>query len=612
MDCENVLQRSKKKPRTGRIQDVMKKVRLASHEPGPACFCKRLKCFEVTTNEQRKAILSHFNNLRTNDEQNSYLCGLISITPVQRRRNRKSEEEAKFHDSVFCYRIRVKENDQIVEKQVCYKAFLNIHGITKGKLEHLQKALKDTGTSPQDKRGQHSSKLKSLPDTTYQRVLNHIGSFRGRLSHYSLGDSKKLYLPEELNITKMFNMFKQVHPTEKVSYETYRNIFNTKFNISFGYPRSDTCSQCDRFTAEVNRLRAEGTPEAAVAIRRLEIENELHKRKAESFYDKKRAARRRDRTSNDFIAVAMDYQKNVYLPNIPTNDVYYMRQLSMYAFNIHVLGTAQSLFYTYPENLAKKGSDEVCSFLFDFLMNHANNSIKHLHLFCDSAGGQNKNYSVFRFMHYIVHSIRRLDSIRITFPIRGHSYLECDKNMGLVNLKTRMELPNDYYDLLEHSRMKPTPFSVIRVQQHMVKDWGTFFNDKFRAKCPFAIQEIREIYCTKDHPQLMYFRANYNGPFFNSSIANVNKRKPRGRRLEENEFELPNAKYTGKHTGKHLKPLTLKSYDFFFRRNATHKKGEVLKLAETQVILSTTGSNEFLHQTCAYSVTATLVRIQER
>ena len=561
MDCKNA-RRSKKRPRTGRVQDVMKKVRLASHEQGPACFCKRLKCFEVTTDEQRKAILSHFNNLRTNDEQNSYLCGLISITPVQRRRNRQPEEDAKFHDSVFCYRIRVKENDQTVEKPVCYKAFLNIHGISKGKLEHLQKALKETGMTPKDKRGQHSSKLRSLPDTTYQHVFDHINSFKGRLSHYSLGDSKKLYLPEELNIKKMFDMFKQVYPTEKVSYETYRNIFNTKFNISFGYPRSDTCSTCDRFTAEVNRLRTEGTPEAAVAIRNLEIKDQLHKRQAEAFYDRKRTARRRDRTSNDFIAVAMDYQKNVYLPNIPTNDVYYMRQLSMYSFNIHVLGTAQSLFYTYPENLAKKGSDEVCSFLFDFLMNHAENSIKHLHLFCDSAGGQNKNYSVFRLMHYIVHSIRRLDSIRITFPIRGHSYLECDKNMGLVNLKTRMELPEDYYGLLEHSRTKPTPFSVIRVQRHMVKDWGTFLKDKFKAKCPFPIQEIREIYCTRDHPKLMYFRPSYHGAFRNMSIININKKTPQIHRLRENEFKLPNPKYTGEHTGKNLNLLT-QSYNFF-------------------------------------------------
>jgi hypothetical protein len=50
----------------------------------------------------------------------------------------------------------------------------------------------------------------------------------------------------------------------------------------------------------------------------------------------------------------MDFQKNVPLPNIATNNVYYKRHLSMYSFNIHILSTGRSAFYTYPETLAKK------------------------------------------------------------------------------------------------------------------------------------------------------------------------------------------------------------------------------------------------------------------
>lgn len=81
--------------------------------------------------------------------------------------------------------------------------------------------------------------------------------------------------------------------------------------------------------------------------------------------------------------------------------------------------------------------------------------------------------------------------------------------------------------------------------------------------------------------------------------------------MEENEFELPNAKYTGKHTCKHFKPLN-QVLLFFLRSNTTHKKGGVHKFVKTQDILSTTKSSGFLHQTSAYSVTARLVRIQEK
>lgn len=44
----------------------------------------------------------------------------------------------------------------------------------------------------------------------------------------------------------MFDMFVQENPgVNKLSLESYRNIFNKNFNIGFGYPRSDTCSYCD-------------------------------------------------------------------------------------------------------------------------------------------------------------------------------------------------------------------------------------------------------------------------------------------------------------------------------------------------------------------------------
>lgn len=429
--CEGVL--TKKRTKTGRMQEVMKKMKLSSHEAGESCHCKRLKCFENITESERKQLLSTFNAMSDNNEENAYLCSLISLMVIQRRRNRNPEEEAAYHDSTYSYRVRIKRDNKVVEIPVCYKAFLSIHGVTKGKVEYLQKSLKETGLAPKDKRGKHCALTNKLPDDSYKKVYDHINSFKGRLSHYSLHDSKKLYLPEELNVKKMYSMLKEIHPSVKISYDTYRTVFNTKFNISFGYPRTDTCSTCDKCTAEINQLQKKGNSEQQ--IRRLQTENELHKRKAQTFYDRKREAKKRAKTTTDFEAIAMDFQKNVYLPNIPTNDVYYLRQLSMYSFNIHVLASSMALFYTYPENLAKKGSDEVCSFLFHFLMNYLQPEVKHLHIFCDSAGGQNKNFSIFRFMHFMVHTVKRLESIKITFPIRGHSYLECDKNMGIVNLK---------------------------------------------------------------------------------------------------------------------------------------------------------------------------------
>ena len=44
-----------------------------------------------------------------------------------------------------------------------------------------------------------------------ERIINYIRSFRGQQSHYSLKDSKKVYLPEDLNLSKMHAMYLESH-----------------------------------------------------------------------------------------------------------------------------------------------------------------------------------------------------------------------------------------------------------------------------------------------------------------------------------------------------------------------------------------------------------------
>lgn len=462
---EDLLKQSKKRKKAGRITDVMKKLRLQSHELGSDCQCKRLKCFENSTVEERQGVLNAFNQLDSIDAQNSHLAGLIAVLPVLRRRSRKLGGE-QHHDATYRYKVRVKRENTIQEIAVCSNAFTAMHGITRSKLIRIQTSLKHSGIAPVDKRGKQASRHRKLALALSNQIQEHIASFRGRLSHYSLHDSKKIYLSEELNITKMFEMFKEKYPAVSVSYDTYRNIFNTKFNISFAYPRTDTCSICDEFKAKIKTLHP---VDDAVQIIALTTENKLHKTRAQVFYDRKRAARIKARRTLEYEAVAMDFQKNISLPNITTNDVYYRRQLSIFSFNIHTLSSGKSCFLTYPEFVSRKGSDEASSFLFFFIFNELPIEVRLLHIFCDSAGGQNKNFTVVRILHYIVHDIKRLDSIQVTFPIRGHSYLECDKNMGLINLKTRMELPKDWIDVLKNARKKPEPFKVIDVDQTITK-----------------------------------------------------------------------------------------------------------------------------------------------
>ncbi|CAH1102277.1 unnamed protein product [Psylliodes chrysocephalus] len=67
--------------------------------------------------------------------------------------------------------------------------------------------------------------------------------------------------------------------------------------------------------------------------------------------------------------------------------------------------------YTYTEVAGKKGADDVASLLWDYIFNYLYFDVKELTIFCDSCCGQNKNFTVFRMLHYIIHFVKRFKKI---------------------------------------------------------------------------------------------------------------------------------------------------------------------------------------------------------
>lgn len=341
----------------------------------------------------------------------------------------------------------------------------------------------------------------------------------------------------------MYRMFQEKHPEVKLSYDSYRKIFNEKFNIAFGYPRSDTCSKCDELNVQLKALgsKLSKEPEQEQELKKLETEKKLHLSKANVFYSRKREAKEASRRDAKKEAICLDYAKNLPIPNIPTNDVYYSRQLSLYTFNVHVLSTNQSIFYAYPETVGKKGSDNVCSLLHHYIYNYLDNNVRDLQIFCDSCGGQNKNYTMFRFLYHVIHYERKLDAIHVTFPIRGHSYMECDKDFGLINQKTRAETPREWMNVIESARVKPTAFNVEEVRQHYFRSWEKHLHSLCKKKCPFQSRPIREMKFSIDHPRLVFFRETFNGFWESADIVGKTVKIHQGM-----EFKLPDYLYTGK------------------------------------------------------------------
>lgn len=151
----NVQSNTKKRKKTGRMNEVMKKLRATTHETGRDCNCSRYKCFEVVSLEQWKRIIKNFNNLGDYNAQNQYLGGLVSVVPLQQRRNRKDYDQASFHISSNCFRVRAKIDGTLQDVRVCYKAFLSLHSIENSRIQTVKKDLTDFGEARPDGRGKH-------------------------------------------------------------------------------------------------------------------------------------------------------------------------------------------------------------------------------------------------------------------------------------------------------------------------------------------------------------------------------------------------------------------------------------------------------------------------
>lgn len=120
------------------------------------------------------------------DEQDSYLCGLISVLPVARHRNRKPADEARVDEAKYKYRLRGKVDNIVEEFDVSKKVFLSIPGIGKRRVERLTKSLKETGFSPKNMRGVYDNRPHKINDDVLDKICNHIKSFPSRNNHYGL------------------------------------------------------------------------------------------------------------------------------------------------------------------------------------------------------------------------------------------------------------------------------------------------------------------------------------------------------------------------------------------------------------------------------------------
>ena len=101
------------------------------------------------------------------------------------------------------------------------------------------------GYTEEDNRGKTGSR--NYPEAVLDTVKNHIKKFPVMESHHVQEKSKRHFLASNLNIHIQTSTQSEKEIEVNMGEQTYRNVCNSCFNLSFHKPKKDRCETCIEF-----------------------------------------------------------------------------------------------------------------------------------------------------------------------------------------------------------------------------------------------------------------------------------------------------------------------------------------------------------------------------
>lgn len=428
----------------------------------PSCGdkCSR-KCRELITENQRNTIFNNFWSLGDHNKQADYLSRFIKR--VSRKQIMARSASSSRRKCSYEYYLYVDGQ----EIRTCKVMFLNTFSISDMWVQTLFKKINNsaTGTILNDIRGNRLRK-NVIPDHIKQSIRNHISEMPLVDSHYVRSRSSKQYLDAELSLPILYKLYtefmKEKHPEQEVATSRqYRQIFITEFNIEFNKPKKDQCPKCDIFrnASEIDKSN-------------LEYDFALHIANKEVVRTLKDIDKSRAKNSDSVVTAVYDLQKILNTPQSEVSIFYYKRKLATYNFTIFDMGKRVGYCYVWNETIGRKGSNEISSFVFDFIKMKVQEGYTEFNFYSDSCGGQNKNRIVFSMYAY-ASKMFNITTNHHFFEV-GHSQNEGDAMHALIERKKKYKViyvPQQWVTLIRCAKSTGSPYIVKEVNQDDIFDY---------------------------------------------------------------------------------------------------------------------------------------------
>ncbi|CAK1589044.1 unnamed protein product [Parnassius mnemosyne] len=421
---------------------------------------KAFKCDKLTAQDIRR-FHENFYKCKTKISQDNFILKYCTVN--------KAKNKCHFSRRKISAKYHIINKDARL-KPVCQKTFLGALLVNVDRVKGVINRFYTSGGA-QAVEGRGGDRKSMNYKAKRLSVQWFIEKFKAQESHYCRTDTKRLYLPPELNIRKMWRMYNSEREYDlKVKQSFFRKIFCTDYNIGFGSPRTDVCSTCISLQEQ---MKAGTDPRNK---NQLITEKRIHRLKYKAFY-------KILQEDADFLkTITFDCQKNQALPKLPDQSAYYSRQFSFYHFAI-VEGNSKAKLnkenvhsYYWTETSHNKGSNEIISAVYHYLQQVTfDERIKILRVVCDGCSGQNKNTEMLVMLGKWLYceAPRHIKKIEIIFPVVGHSFIPPDRVFAKIEreLKKKEVLtsPAHYVSVLkEHA-------SVTELSSIPVYDWKTSY-----------------------------------------------------------------------------------------------------------------------------------------
>lgn len=363
-------------------------------------------------------------------------------------------------------------NKDLVKKtrQVTRKFFLSVHGdklqvckrffqgtldIGHGYIDTTMKNTENGMYTGKEKRGKHVPSNKTSEESR-DRVRRHIESFPAVDSHYCRQRSKRKFLDCTLNVNIMYGFYCdscKADGVKPVSSSLYREIFNTEYNLDFHKPKKDLCVMCATYMEE--KRTGELTAQK-------EMEYQEHiKRKIEA-REEKAKDKELSKQSDDVHCVTFDLEAVLATPCSNVSQVHYKRKLAVYNLTVYSLGDKEATCYIWDETEGRKGSCEIGTCLIRYIKSLPQD-VRHLILYSDTCGGQNRNKFVAAALHYVVRHFDNIEVIDQKFLVSGHSHMECDSvHSAIEKAKKKLQIfiPEMWYPVIQGARSSSNPYTL--------------------------------------------------------------------------------------------------------------------------------------------------------